>query len=199
MSKNNAVAIGTLALALLAFAPAAAQADSVSVSISGATLQVVGDAADSSIHWSRETDPACPGGSSCYAVWSDGSVLAPSAPCIVSDLQPGTGSYRTLCPTIGVTVLMASGQGGNDSLYGDAGLPAVIHGGAGNDDLSGTSMKDRLIGGSGNDDLRGYAGNDVLAGEAGNDGLDGMRGADRCIGGPGRDTPRRCERIRSVP
>jgi Ca2+-binding RTX toxin-like protein len=198
MGRTITAGIATVALALLAVAPAAAQA-SVSVSLNGGTLQVVGDATDNPIHWSHETDPACPGGSPCYAVWSDGSALAPSAPCIESDLQPGTGSYRTLCPASGVTGLVAFGQGGDDSLYGDAGVPAVIHGGAGNDDLSGTSLNDNLIGGAGNDDLRGYAGNDVLAGQGGNDGLDGMRGTDRCIGGRGRDTPRRCERVRSVP
>jgi Ca2+-binding RTX toxin-like protein len=198
MNTKIAAAIGILALALLALAPAAASADP-SVSITdGNTLQVLGDVNENHLHWSHETDPACPGGSPCYAVYSDLSTLAPSAPCSVSALPPGTGS-RTLCPTSGVTALVAFGQGGDDSLYGDAGLPAVIHGGAGNDDLSGGSLNDNLIGGSGNDDLRGYAGNDVLAGGVGNDGLDGMRGRDRCIGGPGRDTPRRCERVRSVP
>jgi Ca2+-binding RTX toxin-like protein len=197
MSRRIPAAIATLALAVLVLAPAAAQADS-SVSISRGTLQVIGDAADDSLHWSHETDPACPGGSPCYAVYSDRSVLAPSAPCIVRDLLPSP-SYGALCPATGVTVLVAFGQGGDDSLYGDAGLPGVIRGGAGNDDLSGGSLNDHLIGGTGNDDLRGYAGNDVLVGGGGNDGLDGMRGTDRCFGGPGRDSPRRCERVRSVP
>jgi Ca2+-binding RTX toxin-like protein len=198
MTKRIAAAIAIVALGLLALAPVAAQADS-SVSITGGnTLQLLGDVNENHLHWSTETDAACPGGSPCYAVYSDISALVPSAPCIVSALPPGTGS-RTLCPATGVTVLVALGQGGDDSLYGDVGLPTVIRGGAGNDDLSGGSLNDHLIGGTGNDDLRGYAGNDVLAGQGGNDGLDGMRGTDRCIGGPGRDTPRRCERVRSVP
>jgi hypothetical protein len=29
--------------------------------------------------------------------------------------------------------------------------------------------------------------------------MDGRGGHDRCIGGSGRDTPRHCERVKSVP
>ena len=189
-----AVALGTMALA-----PAAAQADS-SVSVTGGnTLQVLGDNGDNTLHESVETDPACPGGSPCDAVWSEGTVLIPSAPCISSDVHPGTGEYRALCPASGLTRLVVFGQGGDDELYGDLGLPAEIHGGAGKDSISGTSLNDLLIGGPGNDKLIAGAGADLLMGQAGNDGMNGGVGRDRCIGGPGRDTPRRCEQVRSVP
>src|SRR5258705_8504734 len=116
-------AVAPVALVFLALAPAAAQADSVSVSVTGAnTLQVVGDDTDNKIHESSETDPACPGGSPCDAVWSEGGVVpSPSAPCIESDLQPGTGNYRALCPASGITRLVEFGHGGNDVFYGDLG------------------------------------------------------------------------------
>jgi len=200
MSKNIPTASAILTLGLLALVPAAAQADPASVSITGGNaLQVVGDDTDNSIHESRETDPACPGGSPCDAVWSDGTALSPSAPCIESDLKPGTGSYRALCPASGITGLLEFGRGGDDQFYGDLGLPTAIQGGAGRDELTGGSANDTLVGGAGNDKLIGGPGNDLLKGGAGNDGMDGRAGRDRCIGGPGRDTPRRCEQVKSVP
>jgi hypothetical protein len=195
MHKKTTAAVATLALGLLALAPAAAQADP-SVSITGDTLQVVGDNTDDSIHESRETDPACPGGSPCYAVRSDGTPLVASAPCVLNEDLPGTGNYRALCPTSGVTRLVEFGRGGDDQFYGDIRLPIDIRGGAGNDDLAGGSANDTLLGGAGNDDLIGGAGHDLLMGQGGNDGMDGRGGRDRCIGGGGRDTPRRCERVK---
>jgi Ca2+-binding RTX toxin-like protein len=198
--KGKAItAVAALALGLIALAPAAAQADS-SVSVTGGnTLQVLGDSYGNTIHESHETDPACPGGSPCYAVWSEGTVLIPSAPCISSDVHPGTGEYRVLCPPSGIARVVMFGQSGDDELYGDLGVPAEIHGGAGKDSISGTSLNDTLLGGSGNDKLIAGAGDDLLTGQAGNDGMNGGVGRDRCIGGPGRDTPRRCEQVRSVP
>ena len=215
MSKKIAAAFAGLGIGLLALTPAAAQADSVSVSLSGGnTLQVVGDDTDNAIHGTIETDPACPGGSPCYAVRSSGfcirptgesercfpgSVLIPSAPCVVSEETPAFGGHRVLCPAGGVTGLVVFGGGGDDQFYGDLGLPADIHGGAGKDAISGSTANDTLIGGAGNDKLIGGRGDDLLMGQAGNDGMGGGPGRDRCIGGSGRDTPRRCERVRSVP
>ena len=204
MTRRISVATTIAAVAILSqglqdLAPAA-QADSVSVSVAGGnTLQVVGDGTDNSIHESLETDPACPGGSPCDAVWSEGTALIPLAPCIESDLQPGTGSYRALCPAGGITGLVEFGNGGEDQFYGDLGVPTDIRGGAGRDAIAGGSANDILIGGAGNDKLIGGPGDDLLKGNAGNDGMDGRVGNDRCVGGPGRDTPRHCERVRSVP
>ena len=163
----------------------------------GNTLQVVGDNTGNHIYESVETDPACPGGSPCYAVRSSTSVLIPSAPCIVGVGGPFT--HEALCPTSGITRLVEFGQGGGDQFYGDLGLPADIRGGAGKDAIAGGSANDTLVGGAGNDKLIGGPGKDLLMGQAGNDGMDGRGGRDRCIGGRGRDTPRHCERVRSVP
>ncbi len=197
MNKKITAPVAILALGLLALAPAAAQANP-SVSITGGnTLRVIGDDEDTSIHWSDETDPACPGGSPCYAVRSGGAALVTSAPCVVSD--EATGNFRSLCPAGGLTGLVVFGEGGDDDFYGDIGLPADIQGGAGRDAIAGGSSNDTLIGGTGNDKLIAGAGNDVLMGQGGNDGMDGRGGRDRCIGGAGRDTPRHCERVRSVP
>ena len=107
--------------------------------------------------------------------------------------------WRALCPTSGITGLVEFGHGGDDQFYGDLGLPADMHGGAGKDGITGGSANDTLVGGAGNDKLIGGPGNDVLKGKAGNDGMDGRGGHDRCIGGSGRDTPRHCERVKSVP
>jgi Ca2+-binding RTX toxin-like protein len=188
-------AVAPVALGFLALAPTAAQAESVSVTVTESnTLQVVGDDTDNKIHEASETDPACPGGPPCDTVWSEGTVLSPSAPCIESDLQPGTGNYRALCPASGITRLVEFGHGGDDVFYGDLGLPTDIQGGAGKDAITGGSANDTLFGGAGNDKLIGGPGNDFLKGNAGNDGVDGRGGHDRCIGGPGRDTVRHCER-----
>lgn len=199
MSKKITATVATLALGLLALATAAAQADS-SVSVTGGnTLQVVGDELDNSIYESLETDPACPGGSPCYTVRSGGTVLIASAPCVVNEDTPGTGYHRALCPVSGVTGLAVSGLGGDDQFYSNIGLPADIRGGAGKDSISGDSANDTLIGGAGNDKLIGGPGRDLLKGQGGNDGMNGNGGQDRCIGGTGRDTPRHCERVKSVP
>jgi Ca2+-binding RTX toxin-like protein len=198
MSQKITAAVAILTLGLLALAPAAAQANSASVAVTGGnTLQVVDDNTGNDIYESVETDPACPGGSPCYAVRSGSSVLIPSAPCILGVGGPFT--HEALCPTSGITRLVEFGHGGGDQFYGDLGLPANIHGGAGKDSIAGGSANDTLVGGAGNDKLIGGPGKDLLMGQAGNDGMDGRGGHDRCIGGRGRDTPRHCERVKSVP
>jgi Ca2+-binding RTX toxin-like protein len=192
-------AIAVLTLGLLTLASADARANSASVTITGGnTLKVVDDDTGNDLYENVETDPACPGGSPCFAVRSGSSVLVPSAPCILGVGGPFT--HEALCPASGITGLVEFGNGGDDRFYGDLGVPADIHGGAGKDAIEGGSANDTLVGGAGNDKLRGLHGDDLLKGNAGNDGMDGGRGGhDRCIGGSGRDTPRNCERVRSVP
>ncbi len=62
-----------------------------------------------------------------------------------------------------------------------------IHGGDGNDTLTGTTDEDRIFGESGNDNLTGLAGNDYFDGGSGNDKLHGWAGDDTLIGGDGND------------
>jgi hypothetical protein len=66
-------------------------------------------------------------------------------------------------------------------------VPALIIGGAGNDQLSGGSGGDTILGGAGNDNIDGRGGNDRLEGQDGNDQLFGGPGNDTLIGGPGND------------
>jgi Ca2+-binding RTX toxin-like protein len=75
--------------------------------------------------------------------------------------------------------LEAFGQGGNDTLIGDAGNDH-LHGGAGNDTLMGYGGNDYLEGRKDYDRLFGMSGNDTLDG--GDDGV-----ADYLNGGSGRD------------
>lgn len=57
----------------------------------------------------------------------------------------------------------------------------------GDDDLTGSSLGDRILAGPGNDIVDGRDGNDRIAGEDGNDQLNGGSGADRISGGEGDD------------
>jgi Ca2+-binding RTX toxin-like protein/cyclophilin family peptidyl-prolyl cis-trans isomerase len=69
-----------------------------------------------------------------------------------------------------------------------AAYPPTLDGGAGNDQLIGSSFMDLLRGQDGNDTLDGGAGNDFLQGGAGNDQLLGREGLDGLSGGSGNDT-----------
>ncbi|MBB5144387.1 VCBS domain-containing protein [Desulfovibrio intestinalis] len=80
----------------------------------------------------------------------------------------------------------ASGNGGHDTLGGDAGSD-IIYGGSGNDHISGGAGDDILYGGRGDDALYGNAGNDHLYGGDGNDFLDGGEGSNHLYGGSGND------------
>lgn len=62
-----------------------------------------------------------------------------------------------------------------------------LHGGRGNDRLSGTDGPNRINGGTGNDAINGSGGNDLLEGGYGNDVISGGGGNDRLFGGPGGD------------
>jgi Ca2+-binding RTX toxin-like protein len=63
----------------------------------------------------------------------------------------------------------------------------ALKGGAGNDDISGTSRRDLLLGRQGNDGLLGYEQKDCLFGQRGTDSIDGRRGNDWVRGGRGVD------------
>lgn len=84
--------------------------------------------------------------------------------------------------------VIAFGLDGNDRISAPNLRFAVeLHGGNGNDRLTGTRLNDTLIGGSGNDRIFGRAGNDVIKGNDGRDVLFGGSGDDELEGGDGRD------------
>jgi Ca2+-binding RTX toxin-like protein len=89
------------------------------------------------------------------------------------------------------------GNEGNDTFINYTSIPAVAHGGAGNDTLTGGTANDVLFGdagddilngGAGNDSLYGGDGNDTLHGNAGNDSLKGDAGLDSLFGDAGDDS-----------
>jgi subtilisin-like proprotein convertase family protein len=87
----------------------------------------------------------------------------------------------------GVTIIGSSATGagiGNDSLF----QIENFLGGAGNDAITGNSVRNTLTGNDGNDTLDGGAGNDILFGGTGTDTLVGGTGNDIIIGGTGFDT-----------
>lgn len=97
---------------------------------------------------------------------------------------------------LGPGVDVIHGGEGNDYLSGQAG-PDRIFGGAGHDFITGKSGRNRLSGGPGedfirsgrgHDDLLGGRGRDYLDAGAGDDRLSGGRAADVLSGGPGLDT-----------
>ena len=89
--------------------------------------------------------------------------------------------------------LVVNGNGGNDSITGNAGVAGLIktemNGGDGNDVLVGTDGDDIQRGGIGNDDLSGAKGDDNMAGEDGDDILrwNPGDGSDTFEGGAGND------------
>jgi hypothetical protein len=179
-------------LALAALAPAAAQAATpVSVSVGpDGKVNVVGDSTVNQLTFSDQTDPACPGGSPCYAVRSFANPLVVSAPCV--DAAPAAVPGMALCPAAGVTGVTMIGREGDDSLLLSEfafvpEVPASLSGGGGDDELQGSGFRDQLSGGIDDDTIRGGGGNDVIGGNPGADRLLGAKGADRVTGGPGKD------------
>ncbi len=80
-----------------------------------------------------------------------------------------------------------TGMGGFDSLSGDDGNDS-LNGGTFPDTLSGGDGDDTLLGGSGNDLLRPGNGDDSADGGGGNDSIRGGAGLDTILGGDGNDT-----------
>ncbi|GLR13424.1 hypothetical protein GCM10007907_22140 [Chitinimonas prasina] len=72
--------------------------------------------------------------------------------------------------------------------FGLNALDPVIKGTAGDDQLSGENIADKIEGYAGNDSLYGNYGNDILIGDLGNDMLNGGADRDTLMGGLGNDT-----------
>jgi Ca2+-binding RTX toxin-like protein len=118
---------------------------------------------------------------------------------VAGDIQVTDGgqavAIRSLrgAPTLANTRAVAVfGLGGHDALTIDASLgavPALLSGGAGDDDLTAGHLGNSVLSGDGGDDtLQGGGGKDLLLGGAGNDDLDGGAGYDLLYGGFGNDT-----------
>ena len=73
-----------------------------------------------------------------------------------------------------------------DKIYGYGGND-TINGGAGDDEIYGGEGNDTIDGGAGEDDIYGGEGNDSLLGGAGEDDIDGGAGNDELFGGAGDD------------
>jgi Ca2+-binding RTX toxin-like protein len=101
-----------------------------------------------------------------------------------------------LTSTTAQTITIYAGRGddtiqinlGEDPRY--AGKIFVIHGGGGNDWITGAISAERIIAGDGNDTVSGSGGRDTIYGEGGDDSLRGGGSSDLLDGGDGRDTLR---------
>ena len=74
-------------------------------------------------------------------------------------------------------------RNGGDTITLNASRAGELHGGSGNDTITGGSGDDVIWGDEGNDTLTGNAGNDVLIGGLGADSLVGLAGHDLLIAG----------------
>ena len=116
------------------------------------------------------------------------------------DIVKGAGGNDIICGGIGDDQLFGGdgfniifGAQGDDLLIsaktktGPDTAGSRIFGGAGNDEVHGSTGWDRMQGGPGNDTLNGYASRDWLRGGPGNDIVDGGAWIDDMNGGLGRD------------
>jgi Ca2+-binding RTX toxin-like protein len=103
-------------------------------------------------------------------------------------LTSNNGPTRTF-GAAGLTGIRVDAGDGNDVIQVDSGvtLPSELHGGAGEDNLTGGGGNDMLFGEDGSDVLTGQNGDDVAVGGAGTDLVSGGNGRDVLIGGAGTD------------
>lgn len=117
--------------------------------------------------------------------------LAPSATLVEGDLivtgSDGANTIVVKSDGSGLIVLIDGVQvGGSFAVTGKV----VVHGGAGNDSITSDASNPfptQIHGGDGNDTITGGGGNDVLLGEAGSDVLYASNGSDIAVGGDGND------------
>jgi Ca2+-binding RTX toxin-like protein len=113
------------------------------------------------------------------------------ADAITSAASAVTVDASTVTLGAGLEVLSVHGLGGDDNISLAALVFAGainIHGGDGNDTLTGSAQVDTIYGGSGNDTINALAGNDTIYGGDGNDTITGGTGNDSQFGGAGSDT-----------
>ncbi|MEZ6097972.1 MAG: SdrD B-like domain-containing protein [Pirellulaceae bacterium] len=127
-------------------------------------------------------------------------------------LDSDTGEYLVegfgMVQTYAFTQIYGDAGEGNDQITigDDVAVPAELHGGPGNDRLTGSGMavntiygddgndwlvggsqSDTIEGGAGDDSIEGLGGDDTLLGDSGDDDLDGGDGQDTLRGGEGDD------------
>lgn len=94
------------------------------------------------------------------------------------------GSVQTISPLADVTEVRIWGRDGDDVvLFVNVHVMSLLHGGAGDDLLTGGAASDLIFGGLGNDLVIGAAGNDVLVGGDGCDRIVGSAGHDILVSG----------------
>ena len=104
------------------------------------------------------------------------------------------GSQGSENISINSDAVTVSGQGGNDSIRGNANDNYLFGGSeqnsvnSGNDILYGEGGNDRIVGGDGDDSLYGGEGGDFIEGGEGNDSLNGDNGWDDLYGEGGNDS-----------
>jgi autotransporter-associated beta strand protein len=112
---------------------------------------------------------------------ADTITLNTTTPSAVTVTISGTTfTFNTSGLSSGRVIVFA--MAGNDVVQVTGNQAAELHGGPGDDSLSGGGGDDVLYGEDGNDTLSGGAGNDVLIGGAGMDNLSGGTGQDILIG-----------------
>ncbi len=84
------------------------------------------------------------------------------------------------------TNVIIHGGDGNDTITGGS-VSITIYGDGGNDTITGTTQADKLYGGTGDDVIKAGAGDDYVDGGDGNDNIDGGDGLDFLLGGAGDD------------
>ncbi len=173
-----AAAVVLLALPSLAFA-ASASAQS-SASMSGTTVQLVADSANSNI--------AFGGHSGLQQYITDATGILAGEGC--DQVDP----TKVRCPSSGASfdnyaALVAHLGAGDDTVMaGMVSVPITVYGEDGNDTIYGGSAVDVLNGGPGNDELDGNGGNDRIDGGPGDDTLYAGGGDATLTGGPGHDS-----------
>lgn len=186
---------GTSVSAVPHSAGAGALADTTVVSFSGDTLVVTASEGVANVITVRRQGDV-------LLVSDAGDALSAVAPCQVRSAN------SVACPLPG-TGIRITGQDADDDITVSANVdtPAVVFGGAGDDQLNGGPRADQLVGddvatagsratpgndtingGPGNDTLSGLGGNDTVNGNAGNDTLNGNEGNDTLNGNTGNDT-----------
>jgi predicted extracellular nuclease/2',3'-cyclic-nucleotide 2'-phosphodiesterase (5'-nucleotidase family) len=93
------------------------------------------------------------------------------------------GATPVISSNTGINRLVVLTDDGDDRVTVSSGVPTVLDGGRGNDNLVGGTNRNLLLGGDGNDSLFGGNARDILIGGRGLDIMNGLGGDDILIGG----------------